>query len=108
MMTLHEVEKLRMILEILKEDPNYCNRPQIDVSHRARDERGRFLPNDFNKQGELFLELSDNDEGETLRKIKLVKIKGTYGTYLVKEKIKISDILMTFGIVISLVIAYLS
>jgi hypothetical protein len=47
--------------------------------------------------------LSDEDFS---REIKIVKIKGTYGTYEVKEKMKISDILMTGGIVISLVIAY--
>jgi hypothetical protein len=107
MMTPHEVEKLRMILEILKEDPNYCNRPQIDVSHRARDERGRFLPNDFNKQGELLLELSD-DEDDNPRRFKLVKVKGTYGTYLVREKMKLSDVLMTGSIIFSLLIAYLA
>jgi hypothetical protein len=103
MMTPHEVEKLRMILEILKEDSVY-HRPQIDVSHRSRDERGRFLPNDFNKQEELLLELSDEDVPP--REFKLVKVEGTYGTFVVKEKIKISDIMMTGGIVISLVIAY--
>jgi hypothetical protein len=103
MMTPHEVEKLRMILEILKEDSMY-HRPQIDVSHRSRDERGRFLPNDFNKQEELLLELSDEDVPP--REFKLVKVEGTYGTFVVKEKIKISDIMMTGGIVISLVIAY--
>jgi hypothetical protein len=103
MMTPHEVEKLRMILEILKEDSMY-HRPQIDVSHRSRDERGRFLPNYFNKQEELLLELSDEDVPP--REFKLVKVEGTYGTFVVKEKIKISDIMMTGGIVISLVIAY--
>jgi hypothetical protein len=102
MLTPHETEKLRMILEILKEDSMY-SRKQVDVSHRSRDERGRFLPNDFNKQGELLLELSDDDPP---RQFKLVKVEGTYGTYVVKEKMKISDVLMTGGIVISLVIAY--
>jgi hypothetical protein len=106
MMTPHEVEKLRMILEILKEDSVY-HRPQIDVSHRSRDERGRFLPNDFNKQGELLLELND-DEDDLPREFKLVKVVGTYGTYDVKEKMQFSDILMTGGIVISLVIVYLA
>jgi hypothetical protein len=104
MLTPYETEKLRMILEILKEDSMY-HRPQIDVSHRSRDERGRFLPNDFNKQGELLLELSD-DEDDIPRSFKLVKVEGTYGTYVVKEQMKISDVLMTGGIVISLVIAY--
>jgi hypothetical protein len=102
MLTPHETEKLRMILELLKEDSMY-SRKQVDVSHRSRDERGRFLPNDFNKQGELLLELSDDDPP---RQFKLVKVEGTYGTYIVKEKMKISDVLMTGGIVISLVIAY--
>jgi hypothetical protein len=104
MMTPHEVEKLRMILEILKEDSMY-HRPQIDVSHRSRDEKGRFLPNDFNKQGELLLELSDDDFP---REIKIVKIKGTYGTYEVKEKMTISDVLMAGGILLSVVIVYLA
>jgi hypothetical protein len=102
MMTPHEVEKLRMILEILKEDSVY-HRPHIDVSHRSRDEKGRFLPNDFNKQEELLLELNDDDFP---REIKIVKIKGTYGTYEVKEKTKISDVLMAGGILLSVVIAY--
>jgi hypothetical protein len=104
MLTPHETEKLRMILEILKEDSMY-SRKQVDVSHRSRDEKGRFLPNDFNKQGELLLELSDDDFP---REIKIVKIKGTYGTYIVKEKMKFSDIMVIGGIVISLVIVYLA
>jgi hypothetical protein len=104
MLTTQEKEKLRMILEILKEDSMY-HRPQIDVSHRSRDERGRFLPNDFNKQGELLLELNDN-ENDLPREFKLVKVEGTYGTYVVEEKMKISDIMMTVGIVLSIVIAY--
>jgi hypothetical protein len=104
MLTPYETEKLRMILEILQEDSMY-HRPQIDVSHRTRDERGRFLPNDFNKQGELLLDLSD-DEDDLPRRYKLVKVEGTYGTYVVKEKMKISDIMMTVGIVLSIVIAY--
>jgi hypothetical protein len=106
MLTPHETEKLRMILEILTQDQDYNNRSRIDVSHRSRDERGRFLPNDFNKQEELLLELSDEDVPP--REFKLVKVEGTYGTYVVKEKMKFSDIMVIGGIVISLVIVYLA
>jgi hypothetical protein len=105
MLTPHETEKLRMILEILTEDQDYNNRSRIDVSHRSRDEKGRFLPNDFNKQEELLLELSDKDVPP--REFKLVKVEGTYGTYVVKEKMKNSDFITVIGIVLSIVITYL-
>jgi hypothetical protein len=116
MLTPREEEKLRMILEMLKEDPYYSrmyHRPRIDVSHRLRDEMGRFLPNDINqytfgKQGELLLDLSDIDEDEPPREIKLVKVEGTYGTYIVKEKMKVSDVITLVCLVIILVISYFS
>jgi hypothetical protein len=53
----------------------------------------------------LLLELNDNEDNLP-REFKLVKVEGTYGTYVIEEKMKISDIMMTVGIVLSIVIAY--
>ncbi len=115
MLTPHEEEKLRLLLNMLQ-DHDYYNRmyrPQIDVSNRLRDERGRFLPNNadqyaFGKQGELLLDLSDIDEDEPPREIKLVKVEGTYGTYRVEEKMKPSDVVALVCFVIILIIVYFS
>ncbi|WP_175585208.1 hypothetical protein [Alkalihalophilus pseudofirmus] len=46
---------------------------KIDVSHRNRDELGRFAKKEESKL------LSD-------RPIKLIKVKGSYKTYIVKER----------------------
>lgn len=113
MLTPHEEEKLRLLLNMLQEH-NYNNmhRQRIDVSNRLRDERGRFLPNDidlysFGKQGELLLDLDDvTYEDEPPREIKLVKVDGTYGTYRIEEKMKPSDVVVLVCFVIILVIAH--
>lgn len=112
MLTPHEEEKLRLLLSMLQEHShNNMHRSRIDVSNRLRDERGRFLPNDsdlysFGKQGELLLDLSDIDEDEPPREIKLVKVDGTYGTYRIEEKMKPSDVVALVCFVIVLLIAY--
>jgi hypothetical protein len=116
MLTPQEEERIRFLLETIYQDQLYNRmyyRPRIDVSHRLRDEKGRFLPNDINqytfgRQGELLLDLSDIDEDEPPREIKLVKVEGTYGTYIVKEKMKVSDVITLVCLVIILVISYFS
>jgi hypothetical protein len=116
MLTPTEEEQLRWILQILSYHPDYNRmyyRPRIDVSHRLRDERGRFLPNNpdictFGKQEELLLDLSDLDEDEPPREIKLVKVEGTYGTYRIEEKMKVSDVVYLVCFVLILIIAYLA
>lgn len=75
MISAEERKRLIKILEILNEEE--IVQKKIDVSDRLRDEQGRFLPN----QSE-----SEIKEELPLRSIKLVKVKGTYGTFKVKEK----------------------
>ena len=75
MISAEERTRLIKILERLNEEE--IVQKKIDVSDRLRDEQGRFLPN----QSE-----SEIKEELPLRSIKLVKVKGTYGTFKVKEK----------------------
>ncbi|WP_232223985.1 hypothetical protein [Anoxybacteroides tepidamans] len=52
--------------------------------------------------------MSDIDEDEPPREIKLVKVEGTYGTYRVEEKMKPSDVVALVCFVIILIIVYFS
>jgi hypothetical protein len=74
MLTMTEQERLIRILELLKEEQSIHK--GLDVSVRQRDVQGRFLPNES---------ASRNREESPLRSIRLVRVKGSYGTYLVKD-----------------------
>jgi hypothetical protein len=65
-----------------------------------RDEQGRFLPNPSGSRIE---------EELPLRSIRLVKVKGSYGTYLVKDwesYIRLVGALCTVGAIIVLTIIF--
>jgi hypothetical protein len=76
MLTVEEQQKLKKILELLNEKE--VRNSSIDVSGRLRDEKGRFRPSSDRQVEE--------SKYETGREIKLIKVKGSYGTYLVKTK----------------------
>lgn len=77
MFNAEETQKLQRLLEVLSEDNQKdVQKQKLDVSNRLRDERGRLLPHE--SKSETRVELP-------LRSIRLVKVKGTYGTYLVKD-----------------------
>jgi hypothetical protein len=77
MLTMEEQQKLKKLLELLYDEKGERN-SSIDVSGRLRDEKGRFRPSSDRQ-----VEESKYESG---REIKLVKVKGSYGTYLVKTK----------------------
>ena len=94
MLSIAEQEKLKQILEFISSKGPDCKKPHrkltnIDATNRLRDQRGRFLPNQKFIQRSSPIqeesELKSDNSVETI-KIRLVKIKGTYGTYLVKKR----------------------
>lgn len=123
MLSPQEEMKLKMLLEMMKQDPYYHQmyhqmqyRPRMDVSHRLRDEMGRFLPNDhnltdeyrFGKKGELLLDLDDvTYEDEPPRKIKLQKVDGSYGTYKVEDKLGPGDVIAGIAFIAVLIASFL-
>lgn len=75
MLTIEEQEKLKMILQLM--DSSSAKKKvsrNIDVSERTRDDQGRFA-----------MEEEESPSG-SVREIRVVKVKGTYGTYLVQTK----------------------
>ncbi|KIL71974.1 hypothetical protein [Bacillus badius] len=95
MLTIEERRQLKNLLELLNEEEETVN--NRDVSNRSRDEKGRFLPKE-----ELVLEESPS---HSARKIKLVKMKGTYGSYFVHTKRFTDgekDFLLVFGFLVIL------
>jgi hypothetical protein len=74
MQAMTEQERLIRILELLKEDQSIHK--GLDISDRQRDVQGRFLPNESALR---------TREELSLRSIRLVRVKGSYGTYLVKD-----------------------
>ena len=80
MISLEEkVKVLKLLAELsdMEEEKKVNRTSNIDVSNRLRDEQGRFLPNESR---------SEKKEELPSRSIRLVKVKGTYGTYLVKDR----------------------
>src|SRR5216117_77875 len=75
MISMNERQRLIKILELLNEEETV--QKKVVVSNRLRDEQGRFRPNQLE---------SKTKEELPLRSIKVVKVKGTYGTYLIKER----------------------
>ena len=98
MISMNERQRLIKILELLNEEETV--QKKIDVSNRLRDEQGRFRPN----QSE-----SKTKEELPLRSIKVVKVKGTYGTYLIKEPWLTEEAIgaiLTVGIIALLVMIF--
>ena len=98
-MSMNERQRLIKILELLNEEEEIEQR-KIDVSDRLRDQQGRFLPS----QSE-----SKTKEELHSRSIKLVKVKGSYGTYVVKEhwlNEEEKGRLMALGVIILLAIIF--
>lgn len=77
MLTAKEKQKLKQILELL--DEKEVKTIKIDVSGRLRDEKGRFRSKSERQE--------EASKYASSRKIKLVKVKGSYGTYLVQTKL---------------------
>lgn len=91
MLTINERAKLKEILKYISDEKparKKSNRKisNIDVTNRSRDEKGRFLPNHESNPKLLIKEESQLESGKSDKAIKLVKVKGTYGTYLIKER----------------------
>lgn len=83
MLTIQEQEKMRRLMQLL--DPEEAQssskrktRTQVDVSERKRDERGRFSTDSV-------MEGSPSELDE-VRPIKLVRVKGSYNSYLVTRQ----------------------
>jgi hypothetical protein len=72
------IEERRQLLLLLEEDPS-LKLAGPDVRNRERDEKGRFLPDRKERTPAA-------SRYESVREIKLIKVKGTYGTYKVKSK----------------------
>lgn len=89
MLTINERAKLKEILKFISDEkpaPKTSNRKisNIDVINRLRDEKGRFLPN--HNQRSFIKEESQLESDRLDKPIKLVKVKGSYGTYVIKER----------------------
>jgi hypothetical protein len=98
MLTLQEKQIIRALAQALQEE----QRVNLAFHERLRDENGRFLPKD--QLEELPSEL---DEEYEERNFKLVKIKGSYGSYEVKEDyLKASEIIL-FTIVVGCFLYFL-
>jgi hypothetical protein len=74
MLSLQEQEKLKRIMELLIDQPQEV-KSNIHVSNRLRDQEGRFLPN----------QSKSPEKDWSLRSIRVIKVKGSYGTYLIKD-----------------------
>lgn len=99
MMTQQEKQKFQLLMELL--DMEMETYRKIDVSERSRDQYGRFQEESKPKTVESKLE-SD-------RKFKVVKVKGTYGTYLIKDRIFDAndvDILWIGGLLLVLTLVF--
>lgn len=80
MLTWEEEKKLQRLLAMMPEEGYHSPeipRTYLDVSNRLRDQQGRFLPNESQ---------SRIKEEYPSRSIRLVKVKDSYGTYLVKDQ----------------------
>ena len=91
MLSLRDQEKLKALMILLgdSEQEQEKKESNIDVSNRARDELGRFAR-------------VEDLASESAREIRLVKVKGSYGTYLVQTKTTWKDKLY-IGIFIGLI-----
>jgi hypothetical protein len=88
---MNERAKLKGILKYISHEKfvrQTFNRriANIDVTNRLRDEKGKFLPNHESNPRLLIREESPLESDESNKPIKLVKVKGSYGTYKIKER----------------------
>ncbi|WGG47701.1 hypothetical protein [Rossellomorea sp. DA94] len=74
MMSLEERRQLRTLMEMLNEEKSRAS--QIDVTKRSRDEKGRFTKEKKQAASRL----------ESVKEIRLVKVRNSYGTFKVKRK----------------------
>ncbi|WP_342047979.1 hypothetical protein [Bacillus sp. OTU530] len=91
MLTINEWVKLKGILKYISDEKSVRQKLKrrifnIDVTNRLRDEKGRFLPNRESNLRSLIKEESPLESDESDKPIKLVKVKGSYGTYKIKER----------------------
>ena len=91
MLTMNERVKLKRILKYINQEKlvrQTFNRriSNIDVTNRLRDEKGRFLLNHESNPRLLIREESPLESDESDKLIKLVKVKGSYGTYKIKGR----------------------
>lgn len=76
MIVMTETEKLRIISELLNQESELSKLK--DVSMRTRDQKGRFRKESRRQVASKY---------GSVREIKLVKVKGSYGTFLVKTRL---------------------
>jgi hypothetical protein len=96
MMTIEERRQLQRLMELMKEEQEKTS--NIDVSNRQRDNKGRFAKE---KVGE--------SPSESVREIKLVKIKGSYGSFFVQTQWlsdRDKDILAAVGVIVLMAILF--
>jgi hypothetical protein len=74
MTSIEERRQLLRIMDLLEEDTGTTS--NIDVSNRSRDVKGRFLPE----------RKKEESRSPSVRNIRLVKVRGSYGTFKVKTK----------------------
>jgi hypothetical protein len=98
MLTIQEQEKMKKILEVLNEEQSLKRKRRI--SERSRDEQGKFLPESPTRV---------ESKSYSDRLIKVVKAKGSYNTYLIKERLLTDsekDILAAIGVIILFAIIF--
>jgi hypothetical protein len=98
MVIMTEREKLRMIAELLNQEQ--ISPVSRDVSTRSRDQKGRFQKESRRQEKSKY---------ESARIIKLKKVRGSYGTYIVKTKILTEgefDLIIIFGLMIILSVIF--
>ena len=91
MLTLEEQQKLKAIMEVLGGN-NPPQMQQEETIDRLRDEQGRFK------------KATEESESRSVRKIRLVKVRGSYGTYLVVTRFSMRDILFMTSLTLVVVI----
>lgn len=101
-LTYNEERKLKQLIQLLTEEESIQAKHHM-IDHyavcRERDEKGRFLPNQVDDQ------LESTARELELRSIKLVKVRGSYGSYVVKDvKSDISEGIMI--LIISVMIVF--
>jgi hypothetical protein len=98
MIIMTEREKLRIIAQLLNQEAT--SPVSRDVRTRSRDQKGGFQKESRHQEKSKF---------ESVRIIKLKKVKGSYGTYIVKTKILTEgelDLIIIFGLMIILSVIF--
>ncbi|MGM7723752.1 hypothetical protein [Metabacillus sp. Hm71] len=79
MLSIEERDQLKMLLEKIQGQQDPAKKINLDVSDRQRDSQGRFLPKESQS------EIKEESRSRSDRMIKVVKVKGSYNSYLVKD-----------------------